>query len=122
MADDPLHTIETDRYKAVFMLGAEDELESVDDVDAEIILPDRSRWSATFMTLDAIARTLAKWKVTGECLGGIFFQSPDLVIVDRPGVSAMLEVIEGHVTSDEVFVEDTFQRLEPDEGDEDVLD
>lgn len=119
---DALHTVKTSKFKAVFMLGADDEADTVDDVDALVVLPDRSRWSATFMTLEAIARVLEKWKLSGECLGGIFFQCPDLVIVREPGVPAMLEVIEGLLDDDEERLEDTFQRLEHDEGDEDLLD
>ena len=78
-------------FTALFILGAENQVETVDNVDAELRLPDGTRWSATFMTLDAIERVMNRWKKTGEYGGGVFFQCYDLVIVPKPGVAAMVE-------------------------------
>lgn len=100
------------------MLGAEDGFDTVYDVDVLVTLVDGSRWSATFMTLDAIERVLRKWSLTGECLGGVFFQCRDLVITREPGVPAMMEIIEGLVEGTDQRLQDVFQYLEPDDDDD----
>jgi hypothetical protein len=88
---DPLHVVEDDRFTAVFMLGTEDRIEDVENVDAELRLPDGTRWSATFMTPREITKVLDRWRETGECGAGAFFQCPDLVIVPTGGVHAMVD-------------------------------
>ena len=45
MASSPFHVVETHQFRALFMLGADDDLETVENVDAELTLPDGSRWS-----------------------------------------------------------------------------
>lgn len=77
------------------MLGEDDRAETVENVDAEIKLPDGTRWSVTFMTLREISRIMDRWSETGENQGGRYFQCPDLVIVREAGVSAMVGALEG---------------------------
>ncbi|MBA2806981.1 hypothetical protein E0500_005860 [Streptomyces sp. KM273126] len=91
MDSDSLYRVENEQFSALFMLGAEDDKESVDNVDAELSLPGETRWSATFMTLRAIEQVMARWQETGECSGGAYFQCPDLVIVPEGGVAAMVD-------------------------------
>lgn len=91
---DPLYEVHRDGYIAVFMLGADDEPESVENVDVEVILADKSRWSATFLTLAEIGRIMARWRITGECAGGAYLQIPDLIVVRDPGVPEMVEVLD----------------------------
>ena len=55
---------------AEFMLGAEDDPASVENVDAVVTLDDGTRWSATFLTLNEIARIMDGWTASGEGLGG----------------------------------------------------
>jgi hypothetical protein len=81
------------------MLGAEDDKETVENVDAELRLPDGTRWSATFMTLRAIEQVMNRWTETGECSGGAYFQCPDLVIIPKGGLAAMLDSFKGIVDS-----------------------
>ncbi|MFB7617088.1 hypothetical protein [Kitasatospora sp. NPDC056181] len=107
---DPLHQVSTPRFDAVFMLGADDTVESVENVDAELILPDGRRWSATFMTLDEISRVMGRWRGTGEALGGRYFHCDDLVIVREAGVQAMVDVFAGIL--DEGDPDDVLRRLE----------
>ncbi|MFF1378520.1 hypothetical protein [Streptomyces sp. NPDC058308] len=89
MESDLYHVVTDDRFTALFMLGADDRAEDVENADAELRLPDGTRWSATFMTLREIAAVMDRWKRTGECAGGAFFQCADLVVVPTGGVDAM---------------------------------
>ena len=91
--DDIYHVVREPNFTALFMLGADDSAETVEDIDAELRLPDGSRWSASFMTLGAIETVMNRWRQTGEYGDGVFFQCSDLVIVPKGGVAAMVEAI-----------------------------
>ncbi|WP_345365414.1 hypothetical protein [Actinoallomurus liliacearum] len=84
----------TDQFRAVFMLGAEDEVDSVENVDVEVYLSDGTRWSATFMTMREIEKIMDRWRSSGENSGGRYFRSGDLVIVREAGISAMVQTME----------------------------
>lgn len=99
MASSPLHVVETSQFKALFMLGADDRVETVENVDAEVTLPDGTRWSATIMTLLEIERIMMHWADTGENLGGAYFQCPDLVIVRTGGIPGMIKALEAVLES-----------------------
>lgn len=96
--EDLFHVVKEPGFIVLFMLGADDQVDTVEDVDAELRLPDGSRWSATCMTLGAIEVVLNRWKETGEYGGGVFFQCPDLVIIPKPGVAAMIEAFRAIMT------------------------
>jgi hypothetical protein len=53
-------------------------------------LPDGSRWSATIFTLAEVERLMEVWAVTGEDMRGRYFWCSDGLIVQEPGVSAVL--------------------------------
>ncbi|MEU8702628.1 hypothetical protein AB0C61_34225 [Streptomyces sp. NPDC048680] len=89
--DDIYHVVREPEFTALFLLGADDARETVEDADAELRLPDGTRWSASFMTPGAIETVMHRWRETGEYGGGVFFQCSDLVIVPRGGVAAMVE-------------------------------
>ena len=72
-------------------MGDAEDPHSVNNVDAEIVLPDNTRWSATFITLDAIKRIMDRWHDSGEHMNGKYFVCPDLIIVSTGGVSTMVE-------------------------------
>jgi hypothetical protein len=88
--------------EAAFLLGAEDDPDSVADIDVTVTLADGSRWSASLMTLGQIARVMAKWRVSGECLGGSYFQCQDLVIVEHGGIPAMTRLLNGLLVTDDL--------------------
>ena len=99
MVSDPLYRVDNQQFSAIFMLGAEDDKETVENVDAELVLPEGTRWGATFMTLRAIEQVMHRWKETGECSNGAYFQCPDLVIIPEGGVVAMLASFKGIIDS-----------------------
>jgi hypothetical protein len=94
MASDSLHEVSFDQFKAIFMLGADDDPETVANVDVEVTLSDGTRWSATFMTLQEIGSVMERWTTTGENGAGAFFHSSDLVIVPEAGIRAMTRALE----------------------------
>ncbi|MFI1226142.1 MULTISPECIES: hypothetical protein [Streptomyces] len=91
--DDIYHVVREPEFTALFLLGADDRAESVDNVDVELRLPDGTSWSGTFMTVGAIEVVMNRWRKTGEYGGGVFFQCSDLVIVPKAGVAAMVEAL-----------------------------
>lgn len=93
MEGKPFHIIHEPDFTALFMLGADDIAETVENVDAELTLGNGTRWSATFMTPEEISRIMDRWSRTGEYAGGAYFQCPDLVIVPRGGISTMLAAL-----------------------------
>ncbi len=80
-------------YSALFILGADDDAETVQDADAELHMADGTRWSATMLTTRAIDECLSRWRENGQYDGGAFFQCRDLVIVPEGGVPAMLRAL-----------------------------
>lgn len=94
MGNNPLYEVSRDQFEAVFMLGAADDVNFVENVDVQVTMKDGTRWSATFMSMREIQRVMDRWSVSGECAGDSYFQCPDLVIIRDPGVPAMVRVLE----------------------------
>lgn len=76
--------------------------DSADEADATIVLPDGTRRYATFMTIDTIARVMARWSASGECLNGGYFWCSDLIIIREPGFQAMTEAIRDLISTGEI--------------------
>ncbi|MFG2961092.1 hypothetical protein ACGF5O_46140 [Streptomyces sp. NPDC048291] len=72
MAHEPLVTVETDDFSVTYVLGLEDDADTVEDADAVIRARDGKGWTASFMTPRKIA---------------------DLVIVREPGPDAMTRAL-----------------------------
>lgn len=89
MADSPFTTVQLNGAEVRFLLGVEDDAATVENVDAEVILGDGSRWSATFLSVAEIDRIMKRWQATGECLGGTYFHCPDLIVISRGGIETM---------------------------------
>lgn len=94
MATDPFYEVHGHGYTAAFMLGGGENLEQVENIDAEVTLADGTRWRGTFLTLAEIDRIMKRWQVTGECDGGAYFQVSDLIVVRDPGIPAMVKALD----------------------------
>jgi uncharacterized protein (DUF488 family) len=94
--------VELDDVVVNFMMGGGDTLDTVDNLDAHIYLPDGTHRYATFFTTEAIDRLLRKDARTGETGGGLYFWCSDQVIIPRPGVPAMLEAIAEMIRSGDI--------------------
>jgi len=93
MANSPLVEVQLAGGAATFMLGVDDDTAIVENVDVEVVLDDGSRWSATLLTLAEIGRIMNRWKETGECLDGSYFQCADLVVIERGGIEAATDLL-----------------------------
>jgi hypothetical protein len=93
VANNPLTIVDVPGGQAILMLGAEDDAETVDNLDVQLVLNDQTRWSATVLTLKAIDRLMTSYKASGECLGGRYFQCSDLLIAERSGVSSIVDLL-----------------------------
>jgi hypothetical protein len=93
VADNPFHVVETDRFSIMYILGLDDEPDTVENTDAVVTAPDGTRWTATLLTHREVARVMDRWSTTGECADGSYFQARDLVIVREPGVDSMTRAL-----------------------------
>ncbi|MFF5147253.1 hypothetical protein ACFY6U_47355 [Streptomyces sp. NPDC013157] len=93
MAHEPLVTVETADFSVTYVLGLEDDADTVEDVDAVIRARDGKGWTASFMTPRKIAEVMDRWSTTGECADGLYLQIPDLVIVREAGLDAMTRAL-----------------------------
>lgn len=87
---------------AVFM-GLDGPRDDVSNVDVEVITSDGSRWSATFLTLEDVARIMGRWSESGECLGGRFFSlyGTDIVITSQGGLDFYVALLDDLIESGE---------------------
>ncbi|MFC3454819.1 hypothetical protein [Amycolatopsis speibonae] len=94
--DGAIYRVRTPSLEVVFMgLTAAEDLAEVENIDAEVRLPDGSRWSATIFTVAEVERLMANWARTGEALDGSYFWCSDGLIVREPGIRNMTEVLVG---------------------------
>jgi hypothetical protein len=91
--DGPYYRVRTSSFEVGFLIGPGEDLDQVDNVDAEVRLPDGSRWSATIFTVAEVERLMARWADTGECSGGSYFWCHDGLIVRDPGVGTIVQVL-----------------------------
>ncbi len=57
-------------------------LDPVDEnVDVEVEFADGSRYAATFFTLENVRQLFEKYQQTGECSGGLYLWSSNMIIL-----------------------------------------
>jgi hypothetical protein len=100
--DGPFLIIERDRFVARFPAALDDDLEQLQDQDIYVTVTGGPTYYVSLMTLEAIDAVLRRWARTGEAAGGRYFYSTDLVITPRPGITAMIEAIDGLVREGEI--------------------
>ena len=54
-----------------------------DNIDVEVILSDRSRYTATFFTVRNLTTLFEKNRKSGECCDGLYFWACEMIIVER---------------------------------------
>lgn len=91
--EDGYYSWQEDAFRADILLEGGVEPEAMELGDSIVTLPDGTRYSAMLVTREEISRIMDRHAVSGESLAGAYFSTPDLVVVRRPGVSAMIEVI-----------------------------
>ncbi|MFJ8825507.1 hypothetical protein ACIREE_27525 [Streptomyces sp. NPDC102467] len=99
--DGPYYRVRTKDFEALFLPDPDEELDAVCNVDAEVHLPDGSRWSATIFTLAEVDRLMQHWQDTGEAAGGRCFWCMDGLLVRTPGITSIVEVIATLLATDQ---------------------
>ncbi len=99
--DGPFYRVRTEHFEAAFVPNAGEDLESVDNIDVFVDLPDGSRWSATIITLAQVELVMKRWAASGEALEGRYFWASDGLIVRDAGISNMTQVLVGLLKHDE---------------------
>ncbi|MFE6955468.1 hypothetical protein [Streptomyces sp. NPDC057696] len=110
--DGPWYRVRTDAFEASFLPSPDEDLDSVCNVDVEVRLMDRSRWSATVFTVGEVTRLMEAWAGSDEALGGRYFSCSDGLIVRDPGIDSVAHVIAGLIENEEFS--EIFQRLADD--------
>ncbi|WP_312867087.1 hypothetical protein [Streptomyces zagrosensis] len=93
--DGAYYRVRAGALEMLFLPGPNEALDEVCNVDAEVRLPDGSRWSATIFTVAEVERLMTRWVGTGEALSGRYFWCSGELIVKEPGVIPMAKVIMG---------------------------
>ncbi|MFJ7258128.1 DUF4279 domain-containing protein [Streptomyces sp. NPDC098085] len=107
--DGPFYRVRTDDFEIRFLPGPHEDLGEVCNTDAEVLLPDGSRWGATILTVDEAGRLMNRWGGTGEALSRQYFSCPDGLIVRSPGITGVVDVIVGLLDAGEL--QHTLKRL-----------
>src|SRR5688572_6949469 len=102
MDRDPYYSFRGEGFSVDILIDAEDSLEGAELGDATVTIADGSKYSALFLTLAEIGRIMARHESSGESLQGGYFRTPDLVVIRRPGVRCMVDLIQDIVRSHEV--------------------
>ena len=118
--DGPFCLVEQERFVARFPALGTDDLEQLQDQDFYVTVKGGPTYYASLMTLGAIDAVLRRWAQTGEAAGGRYFFTTDLVITPRPGITAMIEAIDGLVREGEIG--NACQVIPDPEGSQDASD
>jgi hypothetical protein len=73
-----------------------------DNIDVEITLSDDRKYSATFFTISNIRALMNKNKNTGECGGGIYLWSSNMVILENLELESINRTIAGLIEDQEI--------------------
>ena len=87
-----------------------DSIENIydDNVDVEVVTSGKT-YVATFFTLENVKSIMQRHKDTGECLGGLYFNAANMIIVKDLHESTIRLTIEDLIKEDELDV--AFQRV-----------
>lgn len=80
-------------YQTIIFTG-EQKLDPDDDnVDVEVQFYNGTRYVATFFTLKNLQSLFNKNKRTGECAAGLYFYTPDMIVVGKLTSEVIRETI-----------------------------
>ncbi len=80
-------------FSVKYILGVDDDPESVEDVDAIITAPDGSRRTVSLMTHHRLGEVMRRRVQTGESAHGLYIRIPDLVIMREGGLDAATKAL-----------------------------
>jgi len=80
-----------------------------DNVDVEVVLTDGRRFTATVFTLQNIKTLLDRFISTGDCGGGLFFWSVEMIIVKRLTVDVLVNMVQTLISDEHFEMAFTYQ-------------
>jgi len=95
MGDNPRNS---SSYQVEVLQGSESLDSDDDNVDVRVRLADGRIYFATFFTLSCIRRLMASYRDTGECDGGKYFWSSNMIVVavlTRATIAGVVEDLMG---------------------------
>lgn len=115
----PWYRVKTDSFELRLLPDPGEDLQAVNNVDAEVRTPDGNRWSATVLTVAELHRLMTEqWPETGEYSSGLCWHCPDGLIVREPGLDCIVRAVAAVVN--EGLISDVLQlvgRWSADEAD-----
>ncbi len=100
--DGPFYRVAEPTFELLIPRWEGHDPETQREADVTIILPNGTRYHATFMTLDTIAAVMRRGENTGENLNGDYFWCSDLVVIRRPGIPAIIEAVRHLIATDDL--------------------
>jgi hypothetical protein len=73
-----------------------------DNIDVEITLSDDRKYWATFFAISNIRTLMNKNRITGECAGGIYLWSANMIILENLESKTIERTIAGLIEDDEL--------------------
>jgi hypothetical protein len=73
-----------------------------DNIDVEITLSDDRKYSATFFAISNIRTLMNKNRITGECAGGIYLWSANMVLLEDLKPETIQQTIAGLIEDGEI--------------------
>lgn len=81
-------------YHIVVVVGDQAIDPECDAVDVTVELDGEGRYAAVFGTTQWIAERFKYYRVSGECAGGLYFWTSDLIIVERLTLEVIQRTVE----------------------------
>jgi hypothetical protein len=85
-----------------------------DNTDVIVTFSDKSRWVASFFTYSNVETLRQMHAASGECLGGKYFWSSDMILIDDTSRKSIETVIEDLIRTDDFRY--VFDACGPDES------
>ncbi|MFI5732246.1 hypothetical protein ACIA49_19135 [Kribbella sp. NPDC051587] len=96
----PYHVFTDPAFVLRLLLGSDERLDEVCNVDAFIEVPGKGTWTATVFTLDEVRRLMDRWRTTGEYASGAYFVGVDDLIIREPGADSVVAAVRDLVAKD----------------------
>ena len=117
----PYTIVQRDKYKLTIYCGTTPLNPDNDNVDVQVTFPNGERFSAVFFTMRNIETLMKRYKKTGECAGGLYFWTSDMIIVESLTQKTICKTVDHLLAEDEfgyIFSKNEDPKdISPEEGD-----
>ena len=92
--DKPYTTVQRNNYQLTIYHGIDPLDPDNANVDVHVTFPNGKSFSAVFFTLQNIDALMKQYKKTGECAGGSYFWTSDMIVVQKLTEQTICETID----------------------------